>query len=148
MSDIDLVKAGLASSESGDAKRFSEYLSDDMVFSGPTPQPVGKREFVGLMSALVSAMPDFKFNARDFKHDGDRVFSKVQITGTQTGELNLPMPGFQRFLATGKRVALPQETMTITVRNGLICRIESDNVPGGGVAGILSQLGVPMPQIA
>jgi ketosteroid isomerase-like protein len=66
MNDIDVVKAGLAASESGDPKKMAEYLSDDMVFAGPVPQPVGKQEFIGLMSALVAAMPDWRFNARDF----------------------------------------------------------------------------------
>jgi hypothetical protein len=148
MNDIDVVKAGLAASESGDPKKMAEYLSDDMVFAGPVPQPVGKQEFIGLMSALVAALPDWRFNARDFKREGDKISTVAQITGTQTRELILPMPGFQPFHATGKHVALPREGLTITVKNGKIARIESEVVPGGGVAGVLAQLGVPMPQTA
>ena len=93
-------------------------------------------------------MPDWKFNASDFKQVGDKITATFQISGTQTGELNLPMPGFQRFKSTGKHVSLPKEGITITVKNGKISRLQSEVVPGGGVAGVLSQLGVPMPQIA
>jgi ketosteroid isomerase-like protein len=148
MNNIDVVKAGLAASETGQSSKLAEYLSDDMVFAGPVPQPLGKREFIGLMTAMVAAMPDWKFNAKDFKLNGDKVTVVAQITGTQTRELNLPMPGFQKFPATGKRVALPKEGMTITVKNGKISRLESEVVPGGGVNGVLAQLGVPVPQKA
>jgi hypothetical protein len=148
MNDIDVVKAGLAASEAGQISKFAESLTDDMVFAGPVPQPIGKREFVGLMTALVAGIPDWKFNARDYKQVGDKVTAVFQITGTQTRELNLPMPGFQKFPASGKHVALPKEGITITIKNGKIARLESAVVPGGGVAGVLAQLGVPMPQMA
>jgi predicted ester cyclase len=145
MNAIDVVKAGLAASEAGQPSKFAEFLTDDMVFAGPVPQPVGKREFVGLMTALVAAIPDWKFNARDFKQNGDKVTTTFQITGTQTGELNLPMPGIPKIPASGKHVSLPSEETTITVKNGKISRLEAAVVPGGGVAGVLAQLGISMP---
>src|SRR5450756_1313241 len=136
MNNIDVVKAGLAASETGQSSKLAEYLSDDMVFAGPVPQPVGKREFIGLITALVAAIPDWKFNIKDFKQNGDKVTAVAQITGTQTRELNLPLPGFKIFPASGKHVALPKEGMTITVKNGKISRLESEVVPGGGVNGV------------
>jgi ketosteroid isomerase-like protein len=145
MNAIDVVKTGLAASEAGQASKFASVLSDDMVFAGPVPEPVGKREFVGLMTAMVAALPDWKFNAMDFKQNGDQVSMVFQITGTQTGELNLPLPGFQKLAATGKHVSLPKEPTTVTVKDGRISRLESAVVPGGGVAGVLAQLGVVLP---
>ena len=145
MNAIDVVKAGMAAAESGDLNKMSAMLTDDMVFAGPVPVPVGKREFMGLQSAMVAAMPDWKFNGTDYKEAGDKVTVNFQISGTQTGELNLPMPGFPKVPATGKHVSLPKEGMTFMVRDGKISRIESANVPGGGVGGVLAQLGVPMP---
>jgi predicted ester cyclase len=147
MNAIDFVKSGLAATEAGHPSQFGELLSDDMVFAGPMPEPVGKREFIGLQTAMVAAMPDWKFNAKDFKQNGDKVSATFQISGTQTSELNLPMPGFPKIPASGKRVSLPQEGMTFTVKDGKISRIESAKVPGGGVSGVLAQLGVPMPQM-
>jgi predicted ester cyclase len=117
-----------------------------MVFAGPLPQPVGKREFVGLQSAMVAAMPDWKFNGKDFKQDGEKVTATFQISGTQTAELNLPIPGFVKVPASGKHVSLPEEGMTFTVKNGKITRIESAGIAGGGVAGVLTQLGASMPK--
>ena len=145
MNAIDVVKAGLAASEAGQTSKFASLLTDDMVFAGPVPQPVGKHEFVGLMTAMVAGMPDWKFNATDFKQNGNQVTATLQITGTQTRELNLPMPGLPKLPATGKHVSLPKEPTTFTVKDDKISRLESTNVPGGGVAGVLAQLGVTMP---
>ena len=145
MDAIELVKTGLKATEAGQAGKFGDLLADDMVFAGPVPQPIGKREFVGLQTALVAAMPDWKFNASGFKQAGDQVIADMQITGTHTGELSLPMPGFPKLAATGKRVSLPNQPTTFTVKDGKITRIEAEPLPGTGVPGILAQLGVSMP---
>lgn len=145
MNAIEIVRLGLDAIEAHDFKKLDEYLADDMKFVGPTPEPVGKREFIALQSALVSAMPDWKFNPSNFKEDGDIVTVMLQISGTQTGELNLPMPGMPKISPTGKHVSLPEELTTFTVKNGKVSMIDSESSPAGGVQGILTQLGVPMP---
>jgi hypothetical protein len=145
MSNTDLVKSALAAFESGDAKKAESLLSDDMVFSGAVPQPIPRNEFIGLQGALVAAMPDWKFNASDYKEQGDKVTLKVHISGTHTKPLSLPPMGIQSLPPTGKRVQLPYEPLTVTIKNGKAIRIESEHVEGGGVPGMLAQLGVQMP---
>jgi predicted ester cyclase len=147
MDAISMIKSGLAGMEMGQPGKLAETLADDMVFAGPVPEPIGKREFIGLQTAMVAAMPDWKFNATDFKQNGDQVTTTFQITGTQTADLNLPMPGFQKVPATGRHVSLPKEAITITIKNGKVSRLQSANVPGGGVSGVMAQLGVTMPHI-
>jgi predicted ester cyclase len=144
MGTMDVVKAGVAAVEAGDFKKFEGMLADDMVFAGPVPEPLGKHEFMGVQMAMKKAMPDWKFNASDFKENGDMVTVTFQITGTQTGELSLPMPGMQPIPPTGKKVSLPKEPATFTVKNGKLSRLEVTSVAGGGVMGVLSQLGVKM----
>ncbi len=145
MSALDIVKAGFAAAESKDWKKFESYVADDFVFSGATPQPVGKKEFVGLQMALQTAMPDWKFNPTNWKENGDKVTVDMQITGTQTKELSLPMPGFPKIPATNKKLSLPSQPGTFTVRNDKLASFEIKDVPGGGLPGILAQLGVKMP---
>ena len=144
MSAIDIVKAGLAATEAGDFKKLDGMVADDYVFAGPVPEPLGKREFMGLQSALLTAMPDWKFNAADFKENGDVVTVTLKVTGTQTGELKLPMPGIPILPASGKQVSLPGETSTFTIKNGKLARLDITPTVGAGLLGILSQLGVPM----
>src|SRR5258708_18531729 len=46
-------------------------------FSGPVPQPVGRADFLALQGALIKALPDWKFNAKSFKVQGDKVMFTV-----------------------------------------------------------------------
>jgi hypothetical protein len=54
--------------------------------------------------------------------------------------------GIQSVPATGKHVQLPFEPLTVTVVNGKATRIQAEHVEGGGVPGVLSQLGINMPK--
>jgi len=144
MSAMDVVKEGLAATEAGDFGKLEGMVADDFAMTGPVPMPVGKREFIGLMMAMLKAMPDWRFNAADFKENGDQVTVPLRITGTHTGELQLPMPGMPAIAATGTKVSLPAEPSTFTVKNGKLTKLEVASTPGGGVMGILSQLGVDM----
>jgi hypothetical protein len=145
MSAMDIVKQGLAATEAGDFGKVDSMVADDFSMSGPVPMPVGKREFIGLMMALLKAMPNWNFNARDYKENGDQVAVMLRITGTQTGDLQLPMPGMPAIPASGKKVSLPAEPSTFTVKNGKLAKLEVASTPNGGVMGILSQLGVNLP---
>ncbi len=145
MNPIDVVKTGLDAVENRQMDKFQGLLADDMVFTGPVPQPVGKQEMINLQTALIEAMPDWKFNATNFKQMGDKVIADLQISGTQTGALHLPMPGLMDVPATGKHVSLPPDPTTFTVVDGKVTKIESMANPQTGVAGILNQLGIPLP---
>jgi predicted ester cyclase len=145
MSATDIVKAALAAVEAGDFKKADSMLADDMVFAGPVPEPLGKHEFLGVQMAMHTAMPDWKFNGEDYMENGDVVTANLHITGIQTGELSLPMPGLPKIPPSGKKVSLPKEQTTFTVKNGKLSRLDAASTPGGGVMGILSQLGVKMP---
>jgi predicted ester cyclase len=145
MGAIDIVKAGLAAVEQGDFKKVEEFAADDLVFEGPTPQPLGKREFVAMQMALHTAFPDWRFNATDFTEAGDVVTATVKITGTNTGELSLPMPGFVKVPPTGKKISLPPQKTSWTLKNGKLSRLDAAPSPTGGVPGILAQLGINLP---
>lgn len=145
MSAADVVREGLAATEAGDFGKLESLVADDFAMTGPVPMPVGKREFIGLMMAMLKAMPDWRFNPGEFQENGDQVTVPLQITGTQTGELQLPMPGMPAIPASGKKVSLPSEPSTFTVKNGKLAKLEVESTPTGGVTGILSQLGVNLP---
>jgi hypothetical protein len=124
-----------------------QYLTDDFTVSGPTPEPIDKAQFLGLHSLLAQAFPDFSFNASEVKDQGDTVEVTIQISGTQTGVLDLsptglPIPVIQ---PTGRKVMLPEEHPVMSVRDGKFSALNLPQVPGGGVMGILQQLGLEMP---
>lgn len=131
----------------GDHKTADQYLTDDFTVSGPTPEPIGKAQFLGLHSLLAQAFPDFSFNISEIRDQGDTVEVTIQISGTQTGVLDLsptglPIPVVQ---PTGKKVMMPEEHPVLTVRDGKFSALNLPQVSGGGVMGILQQLGLEMP---
>jgi len=143
MSNTDIVKAGLKAWESNDEQTVTALVADDFKLSGPVPQPVGKQEFIGLMHAVVAALPDFAFNISSYEENGDTVIAKSHITGTHTGVLALP--GLPPIPPTGKKVRLPEEVQTYTLKDGKLHVLTTDARPDAGIPGLLAQLGVEIP---
>ena len=143
MSNTDIVKTGLKAWESNDAQTLTPLVADDFVLSGPVPQPLGKQEFLGLMHVIHVALPDFAFNISSYEEEGDRVIAKSHITGTHTGVLALP--GLPPIPPTGKKVSLPEEVQTYTLKDGKLQALSTEARPDAGIPGLLSQLGVAVP---
>lgn len=131
--------------EAKDTTTAANYLSDDFTFSGPVPEPISGREWMAMHDGLSIAFPDWKFNAVDLHEEGSKVHGALQITGTHKGELDLSTLGMPNVPATGKAIKLPREEITLTVSNGKFTSLTTPPTDGGGVMGILSQLGVKVP---
>ena len=145
MTKTEMVKAFSAALETRDFDKAASYLADDFVLSGPVPMPIGKQEFIAVQSAFEDAFQDWSFNSHDEVEQGDKVIAAVQITGTHTRDLVLPMPGMPPIPATNKKVSLPVEHITFTFNGDKIASLISDNVSGAGIPGVLQQIGVPLP---
>lgn len=143
MSRTEIISAFSAAMEANDFEQAGTYLDEAFTLSGPAPQPVGKHEFLAMQSAFQRAFPDWKFNLHDAEEQGDIVTGAVQITGTHTEDLVLP--GMPPIPATHKKVSLPEEHLMFTFKGDRIASLASDNVPGGGIPGVLQQIGVPIP---
>lgn len=139
MTKTETIKTFSAALEAREFEKAASFLADEFVFTGPVPQPIGKHEFI----AIQNAFEDWSFNSHDEVEQGDKVIAAVQITGTQTRDLVLPMPGMPTIPATNKKNSLPEEHLEFTFVGEKIASLTSDNVPGGGVPGVLQQIGVP-----
>jgi hypothetical protein len=142
----EVVEKALRDIEKGaiDASSYTE----DMVFSGPVPRPMNRNEYVALLRDIVRGCPDWNFHARDYRVVGDTVKFTINITGTQTKTLAGIIPGMDPLPATNRHFILPEEHLTIKVRGDRISECVADTVPGGGVMGLLSQLGVQLKKAA
>lgn len=145
MSAVETVRAVIGAIEANDFARARSLLADDFTFGGAVPQPIGPDAWLGIHKAFNAAMLDFSFNASGFREENGGAVCQVQITGTQTRELALPIPGMPPVPATGKHVALPAEPIRVTAQNGKLTTMEVNEVPGGGLPGLLAQLGASLP---
>ena len=99
---------------------------------------------VNKFSLVFSANPT-TVDAKDFNENGDLVTCTHQITGKQSGLLDLSFMGLPSVPATGTKVKLPEEPVTATIRDGKVYRFEVESVEGGGMEGLLKQIGVSIP---
>jgi predicted ester cyclase len=143
MDALEMAQAFVDALEAKDMEKAGTYLSEDFRLYGPTPMPVGKHEFLALQGALFQAFPDWSFNSAALKQEGNKVTGTVRITATHTAPLVLP--GIPPIAATGKHVVLPEERTELTFEGDKIVSLASDNVPGGGVPGMLQQIGLQLP---
>jgi hypothetical protein len=141
----DITRTIFAALDSGDMDTVASYLSDDFVFSGPIPEPVGGERWLGLQRILQAGIPDWSFNLSDVQVTGNVAHTTHQISGTHTGNLDLSPMGMPVIPATGKSFKLPVEHADLTFEGNKLTRFHADVAAGGGLPGILQQLGVDMP---
>lgn len=132
--------------EDGRVQDVEALLDDEFEFVHPSmPAPVDKATFLKMVEQIPVAFPDWQYHLHDVVQEGDTVRSKVQITATNTGELDLSFMGGPVIPATGRSIELPEESATETFRDGKLLREVVDDLPEGQVGGltaILDQLGV------
>jgi len=67
------------------------------------------------------------------------------MTGHQTDSFILPPLGMPPIPQMAGTVSLPEEQWDYTLENGKIVRIVVGHVSGGGIQGLLHQIGVDLP---
>jgi steroid delta-isomerase-like uncharacterized protein len=73
----------------------TRYLTQDMAWHGGTVGTVAGRDNVaGLMTAVVTSIPDLHASVQDIFGQGDKVVVRLVVTGTQKGPLlGIPASG-------------------------------------------------------
>jgi predicted ester cyclase len=128
-----------------DVNAAEAYLTPDAVSAGGVlPQPIPAREAIRLMSALITAFPDLKFDIQNVTVEGDRATVQAIWSGTHNGPLNMPLPGMPSIPPTGKQVSV-KDLYIVTVQGEKVSRIEVNSPPDGGIPAALGQIGVAVP---
>ena len=149
----ELVTAFMEALEFKDFDKAAAYLSDNFQFSGSTPLPLNKDKFISYSSALATGMPNLTYHFHDLQEvverlgEGNRVRATIQITGTHTNDFQMVQLGFPPIPATNNSVLLPEEHWEYAIKGDKIASIHVEQVSGGGIRGILQQLGVDIPII-
>ncbi len=139
----EVVEEYLQAAARRDLDGMSELLDDGLRFE-TTREPLDKQIFLEFVGALFTAFPDWRTDYRQPRHGGNLAVAvvRVRMSGTHTGPLRFPIPGFAEVPPTGRTVTLPSQNYVYTVADGRIVRIQDQPVPHGGMVGILEQLGV------
>jgi hypothetical protein len=128
-------------SEMTDVEKTKAHLTaDPMASGGVLPQPMPAMEAFGLVGALKTAFPDLKFEVEDVTVNGNQATVKTQVSGTNTGTLNLPMPGMPSNMPPTGKKASAKDTFIVTVDGDKVSHLQVDSPEGGGLPALLAQI--------
>ena len=145
MSNLEVAKRFADLLESGDVKGLQDLLADDFRAKGATAE-LTKQQALGYLQIFLTAFPDHCFSFTDFEEKGDLVTCTGEEAGTHKGVLNLDPLGMPISLPpTGKSFKLPKCVFSFRVAGDKVTFYGEEAVQGGGLAGILEQLGVKLP---
>lgn len=145
MSPVDVVKTFITALQAGEMEEAAQYMTDDFVERGWTPQPLDEQTFLAMMSALRNALPDFSYHLSEMSERGEEVEAFISITGSHTRDLALPEFGLPLIPYSGVAIQLPQTRATFRVKGDAIAEMLVESLPGGGLNGILQQIDTELP---
>ena len=127
-------------------KTEASLTADAMVSGGVLPEPMPAMQAFNLVAGLVTAFPDLKFEVGQVTVNGDQATVKATWGGTQTGTLDMGMPGMPAVPPTGKKVSV-NDTYVVTVQGDKVSHLRVDSPADGGIPAMLAQIGVNMPSM-
>lgn len=139
------VQTLLDAIQKGDFKMAKSLLSPDFKFSGPVPEPINGDNWLGMSTNLKKAFPDLDYHFHVTGADGDVVKITAQLKGTHTNDLDVSAMNMGVIPATKKSFANPLEHGKLTVKGDKVTSWAVEPISGGGLMGILGQLGVRVP---
>ncbi len=144
MSNLEITKRVADLLESRDVKGLQAVMADDFRAKGPTLE-LNKQQTLGYLQVFFTAFPDHSFGFADFEEEGDLIQCTGQEIGTHQGILDLNPLGMPVSLPpTGKSFKLPKSVFSFRVAEDKLTYYAEETVKGGGLAGILEQLGVKL----
>ncbi len=145
MSNLEIAKKVADLLESRDLKVLQVFLAEDFRAKGGTSE-LTKQQTLGFLQILFTAFPDHSFGFADFEEKGGLIYCTGHETGTHKGVLDLNPLGMPISLPpTGKSFKLPKSVFTFRAANDKLISFGEESAEGGGMAGILAQLGVKLP---
>jgi len=138
----EIVRAFITALETNDQDTADSYLSEGFTFSGWTPLPLNKKDFLTVIRGIKSGIPGLIFNLHNIDEQKDAVTATMQIAGYQTDSFVLPPLGLPPIPQTANSVSLPAEDVKFVLRDDRIVHMIVQQTPGGGINGLLHQLGI------
>jgi len=148
MNPREIVQALLDSVQRGDFQKARFLVSKDCQFSGPAPEFLKREAWMGMNKNLKKACPNLDYHFHVDRVDGlsgHLVKISAELKGTHSGVLDLSPVGLGVSPATDKSFATPREHVKVTIKDSKVASWIVEPIEGGGLMGILGQLGLTVP---
>ena len=141
----NIVRNFMTALDSNELDTAANFLADDFVFSGWTPKPLNKQAFLTLLENIKDGIPGLSFNIHNVLEQNTSITGTIQVQGYQTDSFIIPALGTPPIPQTASSVSLPMEEVTYQLRDDLITAMDVEHTTGGGISGLLKQLGIELP---
>ena len=148
MNAREIVQALFDSVQRGDFQKARFLVSKDCQFRDGSAEPIQRETWMGINRNLKKAFPnlDYHFHVdRVDGLDGGVVKISAELKGTHSGILDLSPVGLGVTPATDKSFSVPREHGRVTIKGGKVASWVVESREGGGLTGILGQLGIAVP---
>jgi predicted ester cyclase len=144
MDYIAIVKAYFAALDSPDMEQVDPYLSEFYQKVDFTTQPMDKNAMLGFIRILKAALPDLSHSLSNIRVEQNVVLLTVQLSGRNTGHLDLREMGIGVVPRTQKFIICPTANYEVHFREGQILTEKdvSPSSPNRRMSGILRAFGV------
>jgi hypothetical protein len=148
MNAREIVQALFDSVQRGDFQKARFLVSNDCQFRDGSAEPIKREAWMRINKNLKKAFPnlDYHFHVdRVDGLDGGIVKISAELKGTHSGVLDLTSVGLGVTPATHRSFATPREHGRVTIKGDKVASWVVDRIEGGGLRGILGQLGIAVP---
>ncbi len=144
--DIEIVRNFMTALDDNLRDEYEGYLAESFMMIGWTPKPLNREGFLDVIAGLKEGIPGLIFNLHNvLEADLHQVTATWHVAGYQTDSFILPTLGMPPIPMTGRSISLPTEDVIYELENDLIRAIQVQPTEGGGIKGILEQLGIDVP---
>jgi len=148
MNPREIVQALFDSVQRGDFQKARFLVSNDCQFRDGSAEPVHLEAWMGIHKNLKKAFPNLDYHFHVDRVDGrDGAVVKIseELIGTHRGVLDLSLMGLGVTPATHRAFAAPCEHGRVTIKGDKVASWVIESIEGGGLTGILGQLGIAVP---
>jgi predicted ester cyclase len=144
---VDSVRAFISALEANEQETAAGFLTDNFMATGWTPQPLDKSAFLTVIGGLKSGIPGLMFNMHNIAEEGNVINATFQIAGYQTDSFSLPPLSLPPIPQMARSISMPAEDVSFTLIDEKIKLMSVKPTRGGGISGLLHQLGFDAPII-
>ena len=131
--------------QKGNFEQARSMLADDFQLSGLVSQPINAETWLGMGASLGMAFTNLDYHFKVDSSDGDVVNTTSQLSGTNSGALDLTGLRMGVISATNRKFSTAQENTKITFRKEKVTSWAIEPTEGAGLKAMLGQLGVKLP---
>ncbi len=144
MESVEIVKAYFDALDSADMDQVHQYLSESYQLVDFTFQPMDKNAMLDMIGHFKAAFPNLKHSLSNIRFESHLVKLTVQLSGHNSGNLDLRKMGIGVVPCSRKFVIFPNGNYEFTVEDGKISkeRDVSPVSPNRRMSGMLKELGV------